>query len=99
MLAKVFDEALMGGIYKMDHYSVAAKTGTAQAIIEGEKGYQEGQFVHTFFGYAPAFDAKFLTFLFLVKPQGVRYASHSLSEPFVNITKFLLNYYEIPPDR
>lgn len=99
MLAKVFDEALMAGIYKMDHYSVAAKTGTAQAIIEGEKGYQEGQFVHTFFGYAPAFDAKFLTFLFLVKPQGVRYASQSLSEPFVNITKFLLNYYEVPPDR
>jgi cell division protein FtsI/penicillin-binding protein 2 len=99
MLARVFDEALMAGIYKMDHYSVAAKTGTAQAIIEGEKGYQEGQFIHTFFGYAPAFDARFLTFLFLVKPQGVRYASHSLSEPFVNITKFLLNYYKIPPDR
>lgn len=99
MLTKVFDEALMNGAYKMDHYSVAAKTGTAQSVIEGQKGYQEGEYVHTFFGYAPAFDAKFLTLLILVKPKNVQYAAFSLSETFVNITKFLLNYYEIPPDR
>ncbi len=99
MLVKVFDEALMGGIYKMERYTVAAKTGTAQFNIEGESGYQESEYIHTFFGYAPGYDAKFLTLLFLVKPQGVRYASNSLSEPFVNITKFLLNYYDIPPDR
>jgi len=99
MLTKVFDEALMNGTYKMDHYSIATKTGTAQSVTEGEKGYQEGKYVHTFFGYAPAFDAKFLTLLILVKPQGVQYAAFSLSEPFVNITKFLLNYYEVPPDR
>ena len=99
MLVKVFDEALMNGAYKIDHYSIAAKTGTAQSVIEGQKGYQEGEYIHTFFGYAPAFDAKFLTLLILVKPQGVKYASLSLSEPFVNITKFLLNYYEVAPDR
>lgn len=99
MLAKVVDEALMGGIYKNEHYTIAAKTGTAQYKQEGSFGYTEDQYIHTFFGYAPAFDAKFLTFLFLVKPQEVKYASHSLSEPFMNITKFLLNYYEIPPDR
>jgi len=99
MLTKVFDTALMNGVYKMDHYSVAAKTGTAQTIIEGEKGYQEGKYVHTFFGYAPAFDPKFLILLVLVKPQGVQLAAYSLSEPFVNITKFLLNYYQVAPDR
>ena len=90
----------MGGIYKMDHYTVAAKTGTAQSIkLGGGKGYNEEGYIHTFFGYAPGFDAKFLTLLYLVKPQGVKYASHSLSEPFMNITKFLLNYYQISPDR
>jgi len=99
MLSVVFDKALLGGIYKMDHYSVAVKTGTAQSVVEGQGGYQEGRYVHTFFGYAPAFDAKFLTLLILVKPQGVQYAAYSLSEPFVNITKFLLNYYNVAPDR
>ena len=66
---------------------------------EDGMGYYENQYLHSFFGYAPAFDAKFLTLLFLVKPQGARYASHSLTEPFMNIVKFMINYYEIQPDR
>ena len=99
MLVAVVDTALVGGSYKMEHYSVAAKTGTAQMVERGKKIYTEGEFIHTFFGYAPAFDAKFLTFLFVVKPQGAKYASNTLTEPFMDITKFLLNYYEIPPDR
>ena len=97
MLVEVVDKALVGGSYKMEHYSVAAKTGTAQLVEKGKKTYTEGEFIHTFFGYAPAFDAKFLTFLFVVKPQGAKYASNTLTEPFMDITKFLLNYYEIPP--
>lgn len=99
MLVNVVDNALVGGTYKMEHYSVAAKTGTAQLVEAGKKTYTEGEFVHTFFGYAPAFDPKFLTFLFIIKPQGAKYASNTLTEPFMDITKFLLNYYEIPPDR
>ena len=99
MLVSVVDNALVGGVHKMEHYSVAAKTGTAQLVEKGKKTYAEGEFIHTFFGYAPAFDAKFLTFLFIVKPQGAQYASNTLTEPFMDITKFLLNYYEIPPDR
>ncbi|MEK7142238.1 MAG: penicillin-binding protein 2 [Patescibacteria group bacterium] len=99
MLVEVVDKALVGGSYKMEHYSVAAKTGTAQLVEKGKKTYTEGEFIHTFFGYAPAFDAKFLTFLFVVKPQGAKYASNTLTEPFMDITKFLLNYYEVAPDR
>ena len=99
ILVSVVDNALVGGVHKMEHYSVAAKTGTAQLVEKGKRIYAEGEFIHTFFGYAPAFDAKFLTFLFIVKPQGAQYASNTLTEPFMDITKFLLNYYEIPPDR
>lgn len=99
MLISVFDNALLKGKYKMDHYTIAAKTGTAQFSEGGKGGYKEEEYVHTFFGYAPARDAKFMTFLIMAKPQGVQYASNSLSEPFMDITKFLLNYYEVPPDR
>jgi len=98
MLVKVVDEALLGGTVKLDHYSIAAKTGTAQIPNENQKGYSEN-YLHTFIGYAPAYDPKFLVFLYLKKPQGVKYASHSLTPAFMDITKFLLNYYEIPPDR
>ena len=99
MLVRVVDEALMGGTVKLKNYSIAAKTGTAQLHREDGKGYYENEYLHSFFGYAPAFNAKFLVLLFLVKPQGVRYASHSLTEPFMNIAKFMINYYEIEPDR
>ncbi len=98
MLAKVVDEALLGGTVKVMHYSIAAKTGTAQMPFENQKGYSN-DYLHTFIGYAPAFDVKFLIFLYLKKPQGVQYASHSLTSPFMDITKFLLNYYAIAPDR
>ncbi|PJE73794.1 MAG: hypothetical protein COV02_00625 [Candidatus Terrybacteria bacterium CG10_big_fil_rev_8_21_14_0_10_41_10] len=99
MLVKVVDGALLGGKYKMENYTVAAKTGTAQYMEAGSKNYSEEEYLHTFFGYVPAFEAKFIVFLFVAKPQGVLYASHTLTEPFMDITKFLLNYYEVPPDR
>ncbi len=98
MLVKVVDEALLEGTVKIEHYSVAAKTGTAQMPFEDQKGYSD-DYLHTFIGYVPAYDAKFLTFLYLKKPVGVKYASGSLTPAFMDITKFLLNYYEIAPDR
>ncbi|MFH1979401.1 MAG: penicillin-binding protein 2 [Patescibacteria group bacterium] len=99
MLINVVDEALLNGTVKLDHYSIAAKTGTALLPKEGELGYYENEYFHSFFGYGPAFDAEFLIFLYLKKPQEVRYASQTLTEPFMKLMKFLLDYYEIPPDR
>lgn len=99
MLVKVVDTALRNGTAKIPGYSVAAKTGTAQMTDEGRRGYAEGKYLHSFFGYFPAYDPKFLVFLFHIYPKNVRYASETLTDPFINITKFLINYYQIPPDR
>ena len=98
MLVHAFDEGLLGGMYKFKQYSVAAKTGTAEIPKEGG-GYSE-KYLHSFFGYFPAYNARFLVLLYMVDPKnGARFSSETLSLPFANITKFLLNYYEIPPDR
>jgi cell division protein FtsI/penicillin-binding protein 2 len=99
MLVRVVDEALMGGTIKLANYSVAAKTGTAQLELEDHKGYYQDRFLHSFFGYFPAYDPSFLIFLFTQDPQGEEYASHTLTTPFMNLTKFLINYYDLPPDR
>jgi len=98
MLVHVF-EAYDGGIHKFEHYSVATKTGTAQVAMENGKGYYTDRHTHSFFGYFPAYNPKFLVFIYLKNPKEVKYASQTLIPPFMNITKFLMNYYDIPPDR
>ncbi len=99
MLTAVVDDALRGGNVKLENYSVAAKTGTAQIADEVDGGYYEDKFLHSFFGYFPSYDPEFLVFLYTVEPKEVRYASETLTEPFMEVTKFLINYYNLPPDR
>lgn len=98
MLVRVVDEKLANGNGKIPGYSVAAKTGTAQIASRDRRGYSE-EFLHTFFGYGPAYNPRFLVFYYLEKPQGIRYASESLTETFRSTMKFLFSYYEVPPDR
>lgn len=99
MLVKVVDDALLGGTVKIPNYSIAAKTGTAQISKGGGRGYYEDRYLHSFFGYFPAYNPKFIIFLYTYYPIGEKYASHTLTAPFMDLTKFLLTYYEIPPDR
>ncbi len=99
MLVRVYDNALLKGAIKQEHYSIAAKTGTAQIAIPGGGGYYTDRYLHSFFGYFPAHDPKFIIFLFAVEPHGVEYASASLAHPFDSLARYLINYYAIPPDR
>ena len=99
MLVKVVDTALAGGTVKLDRYSVAAKTGTAQIANEGARGYYKDRYLHSFFGYFPAYSPRFLIFLYTIEPKGVDFASQTLTKPFMDTVNFLTNYYDIPPDR
>jgi len=102
MLINVVDQALdadVGGGFKMAHYSIAAKTGTAQLVDLQDGGYYSNRFLHSFFGYFPANNPRFLVFLYTDDPQGQELAVHTLAWPFHNIVKFMIGYYNVPPDR
>lgn len=102
MLAQVGDIIMANGPngqLALPHYTVAAKTGTAQIAMPGGGGYYPDTYLHSFFGYFPAYDPKFIIFLYGFKPQGAEYSSQTWSAIFHDLTLFLINYYDIPPDR
>ena len=98
MLVTALDTALLDGALKEARYSIAAKTGTAQIASPGG-GYYTNRFLHSFFGYFPAHEPKFIVFLYMVEPQTTDFAAATLARPFMDIAKYLINYYSIPPDR
>ena len=99
MLVYSVDNVLLSGTLKMPNYSVAAKTGTAQIAKEGGGGYADNQFLHSFVGYFPAYNPKFIILLYTINPKGARFGSETLTLPFMDTVKFLINYYDVPPDR
>lgn len=99
MLTTVVDVALKNGTVALPHHTIAAKTGTAQMSDPVRGGYYKDKYLHSFFGYFPAFDPQFIVFMYTVDPKGVQYASETLTLPFMEIAKYLINYYDVPPDR
>ncbi len=99
MLTTVVDESLVKGANRIEHHSVGAKTGTAQIVNPAGGGYYKDRYLHSFFGFFPSQDARFIVFLFAVEPVGAPYASQTLTTPWHELTTFLINYYNVPQDR
>ena len=89
---KGFDKA------RITRYDVAGKTGTAQ-IASPEGGYLEGEYNHTFVGFAPASAPRFTILIRMERPRGITFAADSLSPAFRDMALFLLNYFSVPPTR
>lgn len=98
MLVYNVDNALLNGTRKNPRYSIAAKTGTAQIASESG-GYLDAKNMHTFIGFFPAYKPRFIVFMYTVYPKKAQYASESLANSFLNLSDFLIQYYEIAPDR
>ncbi|MDP3900755.1 MAG: penicillin-binding protein 2 [bacterium] len=81
-------------------YYVAGKTGTAQisysALGIPKAGYSE-KTNQSFIGYAPAFNPRFLVLIKLQNPE-TNTAEYSAVPIFQNLAKYIIDYYEIPPD-
>jgi len=80
---------------RSEDYYIAGKTGTAQ--IPGPGGYTADT-IHSFVGFAPVDNPKFVMIVKYEKPQR-KYAESTAVPVFSDISKFLLQYYEVMPGR
>lgn len=98
MMDALMDEVLYNKKAKIPTMSVAVKTGTAQLTKPGG-GYYDDRFFHSFIGFFPSYNPRFIILLYTNDPKGVQYASETLDATFLDLTHFLIDYYAIPPDR
>ena len=78
-------------------YLVAGKTGTSQ-IPDPEGGYLD-ETIHSFVGFAPAFDPAFVVLIKLDAPEGPAFASESIAPYFSRLAQYILQYYGILPEK
>jgi cell division protein FtsI/penicillin-binding protein 2 len=78
-------------------YFVAGKTGTAQ-IPSPSGGYSE-ETIHSFVGFAPAFEPEFVMLIKIDRPQGVQFSEASAAPIFKEVGEFILHYLGVEPDK
>ena len=95
MMVSAVDKAT---IAKISGYTVAGKTGTAQVPKANGGGYTD-EVINTYVGFAPAYDPEFIILVRLDKPYGAPLAGLTVVPTFRDLAQYVINYYNIPPDR
>lgn len=98
----VTGEGGTGKNYKLDDYSVAGKTGTAQIPNPNGRGYLtgNGNYIYSFLGMAPKDDPKLMMYV-SVKQPNLEHEAGSIPVSFIfkNVMKNGLHYLNIDPDK
>ncbi len=94
MLTSVVEKTYIYTV-KMNDYYVAGKTGTAQ--IPGPGGYTDAT-NHTFAGFAPSSDPKFVMVVRFEKPER-QWAESTAAVIFKDVADFALDYFGVIKDK
>ena len=101
-LINTVDESQTFKPYSLAQHSVAIKSGTAQ-LAKSTGGYHDDRFLHSFTGFFPAKakpgEQQYVVLIYIVDPKGARYSSTTLKDGFFNTVKYMINYYDLTPDR
>ncbi|MDD3155934.1 MAG: penicillin-binding transpeptidase domain-containing protein, partial [Candidatus Pacebacteria bacterium] len=84
-----------GSNAKIKGYTIAGKTGTADIAVEGK--YTDDT-IQSFAGFFPAYKPKVAMLVMLSKPAIGAAASTSVTYGFKDMARFVIDYYNIPPD-
>jgi cell division protein FtsI/penicillin-binding protein 2 len=98
MLASVVESghASLAGV---DGYYIAGKTGTAQVASTSTAEYDEDQTIHTFIGFAPVDNPRFVMLTKFDHPTNVQFAASSAAPLFGELAQFILQYLQVPTEK
>ncbi|WP_296112076.1 penicillin-binding transpeptidase domain-containing protein [uncultured Limosilactobacillus sp.] len=89
----IYNDDGTGQAYKVDGYTIAGKTGTAQ-IADSNGSYETGtyDYIYSFAGFAPANNPRYIVYVTMTKPKTVdQSAENTISTITTPIIKFLLD--------
>lgn len=82
---------------RLESYTVAGKTGTAQKPLPGGRGYDPVDHIATFVGFLPAERPRVLVAVVIDSPQGSAWGGIVAGPVFREICQSLVTYLGIPP--
>ncbi len=94
MMVSAVDKAK---IAQIPGYEIAGKTGTAQ-MPDLKKGGYSNDYVHSYVGFGPATDPRFVILMRIDKPKGATLAGMTVVPAFRELAQFVINYYNLPAD-
>ena len=81
-------------------WTTAGKTGTAQKVDPGIKGYAKDKYIASFLGFAPVKDPHLVVYVLVDEPKKKPYYGGVWAAPiFAGITERTLNYLNVAADR
>jgi len=100
MLINVVENGF-GHLAKIEGYWIGGKTGTSQvpytSIGINKSGYSD-QTWQTFMGFAPALDPQFIILVKIDNSKKIKTSEYSAVPIFNELAKYIVDYWQIPPD-
>ncbi|MBI2842805.1 MAG: penicillin-binding protein 2 [Armatimonadetes bacterium] len=87
-----------GKTSKIDGYSVAGKTGSAQKASTTGRGYAAGKFVASFMGFVPARNPRLVICVVVDEPKGTHWGATVAAPVYKEIAQKAMWYLKVPPD-
>jgi cell division protein FtsI/penicillin-binding protein 2 len=83
---------------KLEGYTAAGKTGTAQKVDEATGRYSATKYVASFTGFAPATNPAISIIVMVDEPVGAHHGGDVAAPVFKRVAEQVLRYMTVPPD-
>ncbi len=100
-LRRMFEGVVLegtGNLARLDGYSAAGKTGTAQKVDPNTGTYSTSQHIASFVGFAPVNTPTITVLVTLDSPKGVYHGGDIAAPIFKRVAEQVLGYLDVPHD-